>query len=118
MLKEREIQGLLTLEQKAKEGAVIEAEAEGDAGAGAEDALLPSLDPGQQIAPPWMRITTCLIFFDDIFCMGLPALRASGIVTSSGMVCWRATTDRKASGLGLREAIGLDSQSCPNFLPR
>ena len=52
MLKERAIQVVPTPEQKAKEGAVIEAEAEGDAEAGAEDALLPSLDPGQQIAPP------------------------------------------------------------------
>jgi hypothetical protein len=41
--------------------------------------IFDSLEPAHVIQPSLIRITTCLIFFDEIFCMGVPARRAGGI---------------------------------------
>jgi hypothetical protein len=47
--------------------------------------IFDSLDPAQVIQPSLIRMTTCLIFFEEIFCMGVPARRAGG-TPSTGVV--------------------------------
>ena len=41
--------------------------------------IFDSLDPAQVMQPSLIRMTTCLIFFEEIFCMGVPARKAGGI---------------------------------------
>lgn len=65
------------------------------------DSLLLSPEPAQVILSSVIRMTTCLIFFEEIFCIGVPALRTRG-TPSAGIIA--AFTPKATSEFRVQES--------------